>query len=118
VQPIDIDIPEPDLKDSEQDIASVMEDKNWDNLDEISKAKKTTSRRIHEVFSWIVPIAISLTFLFFVIVLGVYVAHLILPLRLRWLTSDELQHIHNMIFSGVVGGAVTVGARTYFSDKA
>jgi hypothetical protein len=113
----DYKIPEPDLDDWQTDIASQMEADNWDKLDEISKAKKETSLAIHKVFSWIIPIAIGLAFLMFSIVLGVYVAHLILPTNQRWLTADELQHIHNMLFSGVVGGAVAIGARTYFLDK-
>lgn len=114
----DLNIPTPDLDGEwETDVASQMEVDNWDDLDDISKAKKATSLAIHKVFNWIIPIAISLAFSIFVIVLGVYVAHLVLPAKCRWLTADELQHIHNMLFSGVVGGAVAVGARTYFFDK-
>ena len=115
---VELEIPDPDIDaDWETDVTSQMEEDNWGELDEISKAKKATSLAIHKVFSWIIPIAISLAFLLFVIVLGVYVAHLVMPTHRRWLTPDELQHIHNMLFSGVVGGAVAVGARTYFIEK-
>jgi hypothetical protein len=114
----DSQIPTPSLPEGwDEDFLSDAEEQYWPNYDELSEVKKANKLAIHRAFKWIIPVAISLAFLGFSIVLGVYVAHLILPKSYRWLSPDELQHIHGMIFSGVVGGAVSIFAKTYFLDS-
>lgn len=111
-------IPSPELDEGwETDVLSSKEEEYWPEYDEISAQKKATALAIHRVFGWIIPTAISLAFIFFIVVLAVYVAHLLMPDQMRWLTPDEIQHIHSMLFSGVVGGAIAVAAKTYFFDK-
>jgi hypothetical protein len=107
-------IPDPELDAGwEYDVASQKEEEYWDKLDTISAQKKRNELSIHKTIGCIVPVAIGTAFLQFLVVLGVYVAHLILPTGQRWLTADELSHIHNMLFSGVVGGAIAIVARMY-----
>lgn len=111
------DIPDPEFPPEwQEDAPSTAEESAWTKYDEISEARKANKLSIHKAFKWIIPIAIILAFLGFVILLGVYLANLVLPLRCRWLEPDELQHIHNMVFSSVVGGAVAIFAKTYFLD--
>jgi hypothetical protein len=113
----DDQIPTPSLPDGwEDDFLSDAEEQYWPTYDDLSAAKTANKLAIHKAFKWIIPIGIGLAFLGFSAVLGVYVAHLILPEHLRWLSSDELQHIHSMIFSSVVGGAVAIFAKTYFLE--
>jgi len=110
-------IPTPHLPQGwEEDFLSGAEEHYWPKYDEISEARKANKLAIHKTLKWVIPIAISLAFLGFVALLGVYVIHLIIPLDRRWLLPDELQHIHSMIFSSVVGGAVAIFAKTYFLD--
>lgn len=112
------DIPIPNLTEGwEDDFLSGAELHYWDKYDELSEAKKANRLAVHKAFGWIIPIAISLAFLGFAILLGVYVIHLIIPADYRWLSNDELQHIHSIVFSGVVGGAIAVFAKTYFLDE-
>ncbi len=114
----DNQIPTPSLPEGwEDDFLSDAEEQYWLTYDDLSAAKKANKVAIHKTFKWIIPIAIGLAFLGFSAVLGVYVAHLIMPERLRWLSPDELQHIHSMIFSSVVGGAVAIFAKTYFLES-
>lgn len=111
------EIPTPVLSQGwEEDFLSGAEEQYWDRYDEISEAKKANKLAIHKAFGWIIPIAIGLGFLAFSLVLSVYILHLILPESRRWLSSDELQHIHSMIFSSVVGGAIAIFAKAYFLD--
>lgn len=111
------EIPTPSLSQGwQEDFLSGAEEQYWDRYDEISEAKKANKLAVHKVFRWIIPIAMCLAFLAFSAVLGVYVLHLILPACYRWLSGDELQHIHSMIFSSVVGGAIAIFAKTYFLD--
>ncbi len=112
------DIPTPELSEGwEDDFLSGAEELYWPRYDTISAAKKANKLAIHKTLRWVIPVAIALAFLGFVAILGVYVIHLIVPSNQRWLTSDELQHIHSMIFSSVVGGAVAIFAKTYFLDS-
>lgn len=93
-----------------------MEEDNWADLDAISKQKKWNQLYVHRTFGFIIPTAIVISFILFLIVLSVYVIHLIIRHDYRWLSPDELQHIHAMLFSGVVGGAIAVAARIYFLE--
>jgi hypothetical protein len=112
------EIPTPSLPEGwDGDFLSDAEAQYWGQYDEISEARKANKLVVHRVFRWIIPLAIGSAFLAFSVVLGVYVAHLVLPSRLRWLTPEELQQIHNMIFSSVVGGAVAIFGKTYFLDS-
>jgi hypothetical protein len=112
------DIPTPELSEGwEDDFLSEAEALYWPKYDEISEARKANKLAIHRTLGCVIPVAIALAFIGFVALLGVYVAHLIIPAEHRWLTPDELQHIHSMIFSSVVGGAVAVFAKTYFLDS-
>jgi hypothetical protein len=112
------EIPTPVLSQGwEEDFLSEAEVQYWDRYDEISEAKKANKLAIHKAFGWIIPIGITLAFIAFAIVLGVYIAHLVLPADCRWLSNDELQHIHSMVFSSVVGGAIAIFAKTYFLDE-
>jgi hypothetical protein len=47
----------------------------------------------------------------------VYVWHLLSQKSWRWLESAELQNIHSIIFSSVVGGAIALIAKTYFAEE-
>ena len=115
-EPPDFEIPEPDLTDLgwETDPLSLMEEDNWGELDDISKQKQQNELWIHKTIGCLIPAGLVVAFLMFILVLGVYVAHLILPQQCcRWLPPEELANIHNMLFSGVVGGAVAIVARMY-----
>jgi hypothetical protein len=101
----------------EEDFLVGAEEQFWPEYDEISEAKKQTRLAIHKAFGWIIPIAIILAFVGFAIVLAIYLLHLIIPTNWRWLTQDELSHIHSIVFSGVVGGAAAIFAKTYFLDE-
>lgn len=110
------DLPSPDLEGFEEDSLSGREEANWKQLRELSKARHDNALAIHKTIKWLIPGALILGFVGFTAMSGVYVLHLLLPVECRWLTPDEVQHIHSMIFSGVVGGAIALLAKTYLGD--
>lgn len=111
-------IPTPTLTEGwEEDFLVSAEERYWPDYDEISEAKKQNRLAIHKAFGWIIPIAIVLAFAGFALVLSIYLLHLVLPNGWRWLSEDELNHIHSIVFSGVVGGAIAIFAKTYFLDE-
>lgn len=108
------DIPDPELDPGwESDVTSENELQYWSIYAEISQQKHHNTLLIHKTIGFLIPAAIVLAFLFFLFTVGVYIAHILLPESCRWLTTDEVQHIHSMVFSSVVGGAVALGARMY-----
>jgi hypothetical protein len=112
-----LDFPSPDLTGWEGDTLSEQEQKNWSRYDEISQAKHKNRLLIHKTVGILVPAALVVAFVGFLAMAGVYVAHILLPDNRHWLTDLELQRIHDLIFSSVVGGAIAIVARTYFFDE-
>src|SRR5688572_28107405 len=106
-------LPPPDLEGYEEDSLSSREVKEWKRLDELSKARHENALAIHKTIKWLIPGALILGFLGFAALVGVYILHLILPVGERWLAPNEVQNIHSMIFSGVVGGAIALLAKMY-----
>ncbi len=110
------ELPAPDLEGFADDSMSGREEDNWKRLEELSRAKHDNALAIHKTIKWLIPCALILGFLGFASMSLVYVSHLLLPLDLRWLTEDELKHIHSMIFSGVVGAAIALLAKLYLGE--
>lgn len=110
------DLPAPDLAGLTEDSLFGHEEANWKRLDELSKAKHDNALAIHKTIKWLIPSALILGFLGFAALSLIYLAHILLPCEWRWLSADEVQHIHSMIFSGVVGGAVALLAKMYLGD--
>lgn len=109
-------IPVPTLEEGwEQDSTSLREAKFWDEYDDISKVKRNNTLLVHKTIGWLIPIALVFAFLGFLAMSGIYIWHLISRHDLRWLEAGELQNIHSMIFSSVVGGAIAILAKTYFA---
>lgn len=115
--PPETEIPAPKLDaEWETDTLSKIEEQQWPGYDAVSEQKKANRLAIHKTFGIIIPAAILVAFVLFIVVLAIYVAHLVMPLCWRWLSPDELQSIHDILFSSVVGGAIAIAARTYFFD--
>jgi hypothetical protein len=111
-------IPEPALEVGwEQDATSQREAQYWDEYDEVGFQNRSNTVKIHKAIGWCIPIAIIFAFVCFLVASGVYLAHIVLPASCRWLTDPELDQLHTILFSGIVGAAVTQAARTYLSKK-
>jgi len=112
-----LDIPAPDPTGSESDTLANQEVKNWPNYDEISSAKRHNQVLVHKTIGYLIPAALVVAFLCFLAMCLVYVWHLLSRPCWRWLAPAELQNIHSIIFSSVVGGAIALIAKTYFADE-
>ncbi|MFM9978769.1 MAG: hypothetical protein ACKVOP_12085 [Sphingomonadaceae bacterium] len=95
---------------------SGREETQWKHLRELSSARHDNALAIHKTIKWLIPSALILGFFCFGSLAVIYVLHLVLPPDRRWLSPDEVHHIHSMIFSGVVGGAVAILAKMYLGD--
>jgi len=112
------DIPAPTLEAGwEQDSTSTREEEHWGELDDLSKQQKKNELAFHRALGWCIPIAIIVAFTLFLSSILIYLIHVLAPPYWRWLSPDEIQHLHNMIFSSIVGGAVTEGVRSYMKKK-
>ncbi|CDO34811.1 exported hypothetical protein [Novosphingobium sp. KN65.2] len=68
---------------------------------------------IHKTVKWIIPTMLILGALMFLAMSGVYVAQILLPERCRWLSPEEIQQLHSILFSSFVGGAIALAGKTY-----
>lgn len=109
-------LPTPDFEGFEEDSLSGREEANWKRLEDLSKARHSNALAIHKTIKFLIPAGLIAGFAAFVTLLGAYVLHLVLPAANRWLLPEEVQHIHSMIFSGVVGGAVALLAKMYLGN--
>lgn len=108
------DIPTPVLEQGwEHDTASAREFENWDQLDKLSRQKRENQLAFHKALGWCIPAAIIAAFVGLLISAVVYLAHVLGPPTARWLTADEVQHLHSMLFSGIVGAALAEAVRHY-----
>lgn len=110
------ELPTLDLKGFEGDSLKGREETNWKRLDELSQARHSNALAIHKTIRFLIPAGLVVGFLGFLALSIVYILHLTLPDDRRWLLADEVQHIHSMIFSGVVGGAIALLAKMYLGD--
>lgn len=106
-------IPAPDLSGFEEDSQANREVNSWGRQDELSRVKHDNALAIHKTIKFLIPGALILSFLGFAALTTIYVLHLVLPIDSRWLSADEVQHLHSMIFSGVVGGAIAILGKMY-----
>ena len=117
MSPTEIDpseIPTPVLEeDWEDDPNSGFEVENWDRLDRLSRQKKENELRFHRALGCCIPIAIGLTFVGLAASVIIYLVHMLGPDSMRWLSAEEIQRLHDMLFSGVVGAALTETVRRY-----
>jgi hypothetical protein len=107
------ELPEPDVTEVFGDQKAQQEVEHWDDYERISRQRNSNTLLVHKTIGWCVPVAIILAVGLFFLAVGIYVYHILSPVGWRWLPAAELDHLHNMIFSGVVGGAVATAARVY-----
>lgn len=108
------DIPQPDLGTGwEDDSTSAREERYWGDYEKVTRIKNNNTANIHRVIGWCIPVAIVSSFTGFLVIAAVYIVHIVGPICWRWLSTEEVDAIHNMLFSGVVGAAVTQGTRIY-----
>lgn len=111
------DLPVPNLEGFEDDSLSGREESNWKRLDELSKARHDNAIAIHKTVKILIPAGLVIAFTLFLTLAVVYVVHLLVPEDSRWLTDDEVQHIHSMVFSSVVGGAAALLGKMYLGKS-
>lgn len=95
------------------DATSKREEEHWPNLDRLSKQRKLNALAFHRALGWCIPLAILTAFLALLSAVIIYLLHILGPVSWRWLTADEIQHLHNMLFSGLIGAALAETIRKY-----
>lgn len=80
---------------------------------DIDGLKKKNEFHAHQVVGLCIPVFIAGAFLVFAAILVVYMLHLLLPANSRWLSAEEIEHLHNIVFGGAAGAALAGGAKKY-----
>lgn len=66
---------------------------------------------VHKALLWLVPATVILAFTLFWIGVVIYAVHMFSPWG--WLQPQQLQDLHTVLFSSVVGAVVAQGIKRY-----
>jgi hypothetical protein len=97
--------------DATSDSAAKMESAEFGRLAEIEGAKHAVKLAVHKTLSWLVPLSVILAFVLFWVGVVVYAIHLFTPYG--WLKPVQLQDLHTILFSSVIGAVVAQGIKRY-----
>lgn len=90
------------------------EEKNWDNEGILRGQEEKNQLLILKAYGWIVCIFLLVFALLFLGSLGSWAAHYMLPESYHWLKEPQLSKIQSVLFSGSIGGVVSLIAQRHF----
>lgn len=97
------------------DLKATAEERNWD------KEGKLRGQEEWNHLLWLkgYGVVVFLFLLFFALLflgsLGSWAAHYLLPCEYHWLSEDQLSKIQSILFSGSIGGVVSIMAQKHLS---
>lgn len=91
------------------------EEKNWDKEGKLRGQEEKNHLIWLRVYGWVV-VAFLVVFAFlFLGSLGSWAAHYLLPTCWHWLSADQLSKIQSVLFSGSIGGVISLVAQKQLS---
>ena len=90
-----------------RDVAAQDEEENWSNEPAIRGQKVTNKVMWLKVYGPIISLFTVVFALLFVLSLGAWAAHYILPVSCHWLTAEQLEKIQSVLFSGGMGAVLS-----------
>ena len=94
---------------------AVAEERNWADEDALTKQKRENDLNWLWWYGKVVVILLIFFALLFLGSLASWAAHYLLPTDRHWLDADQLSKIQSVLFSGSVGGVVTLVANKHLS---
>jgi hypothetical protein len=97
------------------DPKAVAEEENWADEDALTKQKRTNDLNW---LWWYGKVVVALLIFFALLFLGSltsWAAHYLLLSSYHWLDNDQFSKIQSVLFSGSVGGVVTLVANKHLS---
>jgi hypothetical protein len=91
------------------------EDSNFDNEGRLRGQKERNDLLWLRIYGWVVVSMMIIFSLLFLTSLISWAWHYTMPLSLHWLTDDQLSKIQSVIFSGSLGGIVSIVAQKQLS---
>ncbi len=91
------------------------EEKNWDKEGKLRGQEERNQLLWLKAYGWIVIIFLLFFALLFLGSLCAWAAHYLLPPSYHWLTDIQLSKIQSVLFSGSIGGVVSLIAQRQLS---
>ncbi len=97
------------------DLNAKAEEDNWDKEGELSGQKGKNHLLWLKAYGWVVMVFLVFFTVLFVGSLGSWAAHYLLPVKFHWLAGGPLSKIQSILFSGSIGGVVSLIAQKELS---
>jgi len=91
------------------------EDQNWDKEGKLKGQEETNHLWWLRAYGTLIILFLVVFALLFLGSLGSWALHYLLPERWHWLTPDQLSKIQSVLFSGGMGGVLSLVARKQLS---
>lgn len=91
------------------------EERNWDKEGKLRGQEENNHLLWLKAYGRLVALFLIFFALLFLGSLGSWAAHYLLPEKFHWLTLDQLSKIQSVLFSGSIGGVVTLMAQKQMS---
>lgn len=111
-----IEVPQPErIPGWATDSAAKSEDKNWADVDKLQGRKTANDIMWLTAYGYLVVVFLFFFALLFLGSLGAWSLHYILPETCHWLSDAQLSKIQSVLFSGSIGGVVSIIAQRQLS---
>lgn len=97
------------------DLKAKAEEDNWDKEDKLRGQKEKNDLLWLTAYGWVVTVSLVFFAVLFVGSLGSWAAHYLLPVQFHWLAGEQLSKIQSILFSGSIGGVVSLIAQKELS---
>lgn len=114
----DNEVPPPEEDDFPKwfdDQRAKKEDQNWDHEGKLRGQEETNHLWWLRAYGVLIILFLVVFALLFLASLVSWAAHYILPEHWHWLTSNQLSRIQSVLFSGGIGGVVSLVAQKQLS---
>ena len=91
------------------------EEANWDKEGKLRGQEEKNHLRWLQAYGYVVIVFLFFFALLFVLFVGSWTFHHLLPSEFHWLDENQLSKIQSILFSGSLGGVVSVVAQKHLS---
>lgn len=97
------------------DVQARAEERNWDKEGKLRGQEERNHLLWLKCYGFVILLFLLFFTLLFLGSLGSWAAHYLLPTCYHWLSADQLSKIQSILFSGSIGGVVSIMAQKQFS---
>ena len=110
------DIPQPEVPETAYPWSTTdakREDRDWENESLLTGQETRNQFNLLKAYGYAIVVFLGFFVILFLGSLGSWTAHYLLPVSYHWLTAEQLSKIQSVLFSGSIGGVVSIVAQKH-----